>query len=83
MFARFVDMVAPVKTQIENGLSKIFDFRGKTIDVSDQYVLTLKDFSLHNIEDKKPNIRNQFIVGQRKSGNFLLFTMMVNPYQAD
>ena len=26
--ARFVDMGAPVKTQVENGLSKIFDFWG-------------------------------------------------------
>ena len=38
--ARFVDMVSPVQIQVENGLSKIFDFWGQTVDVSDQYVLT-------------------------------------------
>ena len=30
----------PVKTQVENGLSRIFDFRGQTIDVSDQAILS-------------------------------------------
>ena len=34
--ARFVDMGAPVKPQVENGLSKLFDFRGNTIYVSYQ-----------------------------------------------
>ena len=33
--ARFVDMGALVKTHVENGLSKIFDFWVHTIDVSD------------------------------------------------
>ena len=32
---RFVDMGSPVKNQVENGLSKLFDFRGQTIDTSD------------------------------------------------
>ena len=41
--ACFVDMGSPVKTQVENGLSKIFDFRGQTIDVSNQAVFILKD----------------------------------------
>ena len=41
--ARFFYMGAPAKAQVENGLSKIFDFRGQTIDVSDQAVLTLKN----------------------------------------
>ena len=37
---RFVDVVSPVKTQLENGLSKIVDFWVQTIDVSDQAVLS-------------------------------------------
>ena len=31
-------MWAPVKTQVENGLSELFDFRGQTIYVLDQAV---------------------------------------------
>ena len=30
-----------MKIQVENGLNKIFDFRGHTIDVSDQAVFTV------------------------------------------
>ena len=54
MCARFVDMGAPVKIQVENELSKLFDFRGQTINTSDQAVLTLKDSGLHE-EGKKVN----------------------------
>ena len=43
LWARFVDMGAPVKTQAENGLSNLFNFRGQTIDVSDQAFFILKD----------------------------------------
>ena len=46
--AFFVDMGAPAKTQVENGISKIFDLRGQTIDVSDQVVLILNDLGLHD-----------------------------------
>ena len=46
--AHFVDMRAPVKTQVGNGLSKIFNFRGQTIDVSDIDFITLKDFKERN-----------------------------------
>ena len=41
-------MVAPVKTQAENGLIKLFDFQGQTIYVSDQDVFILKDLSLYD-----------------------------------
>ena len=41
-------MVAPVKPQVENGLRKLFNFRGQTIDVSDQAVFILKDLGLHD-----------------------------------
>ena len=44
---RFVDMGAPVKTQFENKLSKLFDLRIQTIDMSDQAVFILKDSGLH------------------------------------
>ena len=32
---RFVDLADPGKIQVENGLSKLFDLQGQTIDVSD------------------------------------------------
>ena len=46
--ARFVQMVTPVKNQLESGLSKLFNFRGQTIDTSDQAVFTSKDSGLHD-----------------------------------
>ena len=45
--AHFVDMGALVTTQVENLLSKLFDFRGHNIDVSDQAVFIFKDQGLH------------------------------------
>ena len=48
LYARFVDMGSPVKTQLENGLCKILDFRGHTIDVFDPSVFILKDPVLHD-----------------------------------
>ena len=56
--ARFVDMVSPVKTQVKNGLTKIFDFWAQTINMSDQAVFTLKDSCLHDEEGKKINTSN-------------------------
>ena len=54
--AHFVDMGAPVKNQMKNGLSKIFDFLGHTIDVSDQTVFILKDSGIYDEEGKKTNV---------------------------
>ena len=48
MCARFVDTGVPVKTQVENGLSKLFNLRGQTIDVSDPAVFILKYLVLHD-----------------------------------
>ena len=39
--ACFVDMVALVKTQVENGLSNILNFRCQTNDVFDQTIFIL------------------------------------------
>ena len=50
--ARFVDTGSPVKTQVKSGISKIFDFRGHSIDVSDQSVLIFKDSGIHDEEGK-------------------------------
>ena len=44
----FFDMGSPVKTQVGNCLSKIFDFGGHTIDMSDQAVFTSNDSGLHD-----------------------------------
>ena len=81
--ARFVDMGAPVKSQVNNGISNIFDFRGQTIDVYDQYVFTLKDLDIHYQEGKKTDVRDLLTVGQRRSSSFLSFIMIVHPDQAD
>ena len=76
-------MGSPVKTHVENGLSKLFDFRGQTIDVSDQSIFILKDLGLHDEEGKKTNIRDPLTAAQRRSGHFLSFMMTVHPDQAD
>ena len=44
----FVDMGAPVRPQVGNGLTKLFNFRGRKIVVPDQAVFTLIDSSLHD-----------------------------------
>ena len=52
MCACFVDMGAPVKTQVENGLIQLFNFRVHIIDTSEQTVFTLNYSGLH---DKRPS----------------------------
>ena len=49
-------MGAPDKTHVKNGLSKLFDFCGQTIDVSDQAVFISKDLGLRDEEGNKTNI---------------------------
>ena len=70
--ACFVDIGSPVKTQVENGLSKIFDFRGQTIDVSDQAIFILNDSGIHDEEGNKTNVSDPLIEYQRRSGRFCL-----------
>ena len=43
----------PFKYQVENGISKLFDFRGQNIDVPGQAVFILKDSVIHGEEGKK------------------------------
>ena len=47
-------MGAPVWNQVENILSKIFNFQGQTIDVSDQAVFNLKYLGLYDKKGGKP-----------------------------
>ena len=54
--SHFVDMGAMVKTQMENGISKLFDFQGQIIDVSDKDIFTLKDSGVPFEERNKINI---------------------------
>ena len=61
-----------VKTQLENGLSKLFDLQGQTIDTSEQEVLTLNDSGLHDEEGKKINTSGPLTAAQRQSGRFCL-----------
>ena len=76
-------MGAPVKTQVENGLRKLFNLRGQTIDVSDQAVFILKDSGLHDEEGKKTNVSDPLTTAQMRSGIFLSFMMTVQPDQDD
>ena len=71
--ARFADMVTSVKTQVQNGISKILNLWVQTIDVSDQAVFTLKDSGVYEKEVKKTNVSNLIIVGQRRSGIFFVY----------
>ena len=79
----FVDMVAPVKIQVENGLNKLFYLRGQTIDVSYQAVFILKDSGLRDEEVNKKNVSDPLTASQRRSDRFLSFVMAVHPDQAD
>ena len=72
-----------MKTQVENGLSKLSNFLGQTIDMSDQAVFTLKDSGLHDEEGNKINTSNPLTAAQRRPGPFLSFMMMVHSDQAD
>ena len=81
--ASLVDMEAPFKTQVVNGLSKLFDFWGQTIGVSDQAVFILKDSGLRDDERKKTNLSNALTSDQRRSGRFLPFMVTFHTNQAD
>ena len=76
-------MGAPVKTQVKNGLRKLFNFRVHTIDVSDQAVFILKDSGLHNEEGDKTKVSNPLRTAQRRWGSFLSFMMTFHPDQDD
>ena len=73
--ARFVDMGSQVKTQVDNGLSKLFGFWGHTIDVYDQAFFILKDSGIHDEEGKKKLI-DPFTIAQRRSGRFFSFIIL-------
>ena len=73
----------PVKSQVENGLSKIFYFRGQTIYMSDQAMFILKDSGLHYEEGKKTYVSEPPTAGQRRSVSFVSFMMTVHPEHAD
>ena len=57
----FLDIGVTAKSQVGNGLSKIFDFLDQTIDVSDQAFFTLKYSGLHEKEGNKISISNLLI----------------------
>ena len=79
----FLNMESPVKTQVVNGFSKHFNFRGHTIDVSDQSVFILKYSGLHHEEGKKTNVSNPLTAVQMRSGLFLSCMIMVHPDRSD
>ena len=62
----------PVKTQVGNGLSMLFNLRGQTIDTSDQSVLTLNDSGIFDEEGNKINTSDPLTAAQRQSGHFCL-----------
>ena len=55
-------MKTPGEKLGENGMNKIFDLRGQSINVSDQASDTLKDLGIHNKEGKIINISNLLTV---------------------
>ena len=71
--ARFVDIVDPVKTHVKNGLNKIFDLQGQSIDVSDQDLFVLTHESLHEKEGRKTTIGDPLSEGQRQTHRLLSF----------
>ena len=56
-----------------NGLNNIFDFRGQTIDMSDQTVFALNDSGLHYEEGTKIHISDLLTAAQMQSGCFCHF----------
>ena len=68
-------MGAPVKNQVENGISNLFDFQGQTIDVSDQEVSPLKDSGLHDDEGEQNNVSDQTTVAKRRSSSFCILLL--------
>ena len=73
-------MRALVKTQVENGISELFDFRGQTIDASDKSVFILKYLGLNDEKGKKNNLSYPLTEGQGRSGSFFWFMMAIYPY---
>ena len=68
---------ALVKTQVKNGLSKLFNLRGHNFDVSYQAVFTLEDSDLHDEQGKKINASDPLTATQRRSGRFSSFMVTV------
>ena len=79
----FVDIGSPVKAQVENGLTKLFDFQDQTIDVSDQAIFILNYLGLRDEEVKKTDISDLLTAAQKRSGHFLSFMVTVYPDQDD
>ena len=65
-----------------NGLSKIFNLRVRTIDLSEQSVFTINDSFLRDKEVNKINKIDPLTATQRRSGNFLPFMITAHPDQA-
>ena len=76
-------MGSPAKTQVENGLRKLFNFRSQTIDVSDQAVFVLKDSVIHDEEEKKNKCKWPAHNSPEEVRLFFSFMMTVHPDQAD
>ena len=62
-------MVPPVKTQMENGLSKLFNFQGQTIGVLDQAVFVKIYSVLHDEEGKETNVSDLLTSAQKRVHN--------------
>ena len=61
-----------VKTQVENGLSELFDFGVQTIYLSYPAIFILKDLVLRDEEGKKTNVSKPLTASQRILGGFCL-----------
>ena len=65
-----------------NGLSKLFNLRGRTIDLSEQSAFTINDSFLRDKEVNKINKIDPLAATQRRSGHFLPFMITAHPDQA-
>ena len=61
-----------MKTPVETGLNKLFDFRGQTIDVSDQNFFTLKASYLRDEGGNKYNVSDPITADQWQLGRFVV-----------
>ena len=66
-------MLVPLKTQVENGMSNLFNIRGHTIDVYNQAVFNLKDSGLYDEEGNNINISEPLKATKSQSGSFFVF----------
>ena len=78
MCAHFVDMVTPVKTQVVNGMEKLFDFQGDIIYISDQAFFVWTNMRLYDEEGERKFDQTTYINTEARR-MFLSFMVIFHP----